>query len=589
MSGPQLALPLDGRLPIVVGVTGHRDLDPRDVPMLEAAVADRLVGLLETYRHTPVVVLDALAEGADQLVARVVCGLRSQYGGRLFLVAALPWDEATYFTTFDDQSDASRDVLRDAIVDADLAYTVAEVEDDPVAAPSDAKGEEEGFRRLAAFLVRNAHVLLCLADEVAVEGSRGSVFPRDEGGGTETVLRWFRDGLPERYSPGCCALDVAEGLALEHVPVRRVKRAAPRPPAPPRPERPQVEVFTAFEGFNRELDMQRPNFGGRFVASGQSLLEYGKDAARPPEELAPVRDAYAVADILTDRRYKDVIESFIVVAVVLIGVAILAFELFTYCPSYEFLAVNLTLVLVAGGYARWVRYQTFDERRLAFRALAEALRLQAHWWYAGVPQVVANQFPRHARNEVDWIRQAVRGLYPCCGPATRARDPWTGVGVVYRGWLVDQSRWLLRRARLDLACSRRRVRLVTRLGLGLGLGLGAWLLFRHFVLGAPAAPVEKLDDTTRLLVIVMICSYGAAGLAGWVDHTKAYGPLQRRYLAQQEIYRRARTRLRALLERRGEDDLGRARDLLGELGRATVQENMSWLLLFRSRPLEIKW
>ncbi|HEY4403702.1 MAG TPA: hypothetical protein VGN55_03535, partial [Xanthobacteraceae bacterium] len=66
--------PLPDRLPLVIGVTGHRDLREQDVARLEAEVAGIIARLrhdyLEDDGETPIIVLSALAEGADRLVAR---------------------------------------------------------------------------------------------------------------------------------------------------------------------------------------------------------------------------------------------------------------------------------------------------------------------------------------------------------------------------------------------------------------------------------------------------------------------------------------------------------------------------------------
>jgi hypothetical protein len=65
---------LPDRLPLVIGVTGHRDLREEDVPRLEAEVARIIADLRRDYLNgegeTPIIVLSAWAEGADRLVAR---------------------------------------------------------------------------------------------------------------------------------------------------------------------------------------------------------------------------------------------------------------------------------------------------------------------------------------------------------------------------------------------------------------------------------------------------------------------------------------------------------------------------------------
>src|SRR5262245_23373182 len=85
--------PLPARLPLVIGVTGHRDLRDQDVPELERQVAAVIARLRRDYlggdRSTPIVILSALAEGADRLVARVALA----EGARLIAPLPLPPDE----------------------------------------------------------------------------------------------------------------------------------------------------------------------------------------------------------------------------------------------------------------------------------------------------------------------------------------------------------------------------------------------------------------------------------------------------------------------------------------------------------------
>src|SRR5262249_32407575 len=81
------------RLPLVIGVTGHRDLRDEDVPRLEREVAAVIAGLRRDYLRddprTPIIVLSALAEGADRLVARVALA----QSARLIAPLPLPLEE----------------------------------------------------------------------------------------------------------------------------------------------------------------------------------------------------------------------------------------------------------------------------------------------------------------------------------------------------------------------------------------------------------------------------------------------------------------------------------------------------------------
>ena len=69
------------KIPVVVGVTGHRDYLPEEREKLADLVRKELRAIRERCPHSPMVLLTSLAEGADQLAAEaalsVYCGLFS--------------------------------------------------------------------------------------------------------------------------------------------------------------------------------------------------------------------------------------------------------------------------------------------------------------------------------------------------------------------------------------------------------------------------------------------------------------------------------------------------------------------------------
>ena len=86
------------RLPLIIGVTGHRDLRDEDLVQLRQEVDAVIRKLQSDYlipRHgsqkseTPIIVLSALAEGADRLVAKVAL----EAGAKLIAPLPMPRDE----------------------------------------------------------------------------------------------------------------------------------------------------------------------------------------------------------------------------------------------------------------------------------------------------------------------------------------------------------------------------------------------------------------------------------------------------------------------------------------------------------------
>ncbi len=84
-----------GTIPIVVGVTGHRDLREQDISALKEAVAGELASLRKRYPHSDVVVMTSLAEGADQLCAETALEMG------LGIISVLPMPIEEYAEDFE--------------------------------------------------------------------------------------------------------------------------------------------------------------------------------------------------------------------------------------------------------------------------------------------------------------------------------------------------------------------------------------------------------------------------------------------------------------------------------------------------------
>ena len=170
-----------GPLPIVVGVTGHRDLRPQDVEPLAESVQDVVSALLTRHPHSPVIILTPLAEGADRLVARVglELGLR--------LIVPLPFAKERYEEDFEGPSLAE---FRSLLARAEGWFELPFVEGcsaEGVAAGGPDRTEQ--YAAVGAFVAQHSHVLLALWD-----GGAGSF------GGTGSIVDFRLRGAPTRFA-----------------------------------------------------------------------------------------------------------------------------------------------------------------------------------------------------------------------------------------------------------------------------------------------------------------------------------------------------------------------------------------------------
>src|SRR2546423_361716 len=103
-----------GPLPLLIGVTGHRNLRGEDIPALEQEVRQVFQELQKRYPHTSLTLISPLAEGADRLVARVAAPL----GVRLHVLFPMP--RSLYLSDF--TSEASRGQLEQLLAQAEQIF-----------------------------------------------------------------------------------------------------------------------------------------------------------------------------------------------------------------------------------------------------------------------------------------------------------------------------------------------------------------------------------------------------------------------------------------------------------------------------------
>ncbi len=83
-------------IPFTVGLIGHRKLLPQELDRLVTEFDDFLAELFGSFKHTPILLLTSLAEGADRIA------LRSRFRDSLTICAVLPFEVEDYRSDFQD-------------------------------------------------------------------------------------------------------------------------------------------------------------------------------------------------------------------------------------------------------------------------------------------------------------------------------------------------------------------------------------------------------------------------------------------------------------------------------------------------------
>ena len=199
----------NGNIPIVVGVTGHRDLVEEDIAEIKNCVEEALAEIRgQCNNDTPVIMLNAFAEGADILCAEVAFAMG------IDVYALLPCPPERYVKSFDDEAVAK--ALPGYLEKAKRVMVAPDVEKnkewiDKVKPMEDTDYE---YRQMGINMVSNSHILLALWD--------GKPSEHQFGCGTAEVVKFAleQNYLSDEhlYRPG-----FINECAVEWISVRRKK------------------------------------------------------------------------------------------------------------------------------------------------------------------------------------------------------------------------------------------------------------------------------------------------------------------------------------------------------------------------------
>lgn len=136
--------------PIVIGVTGHRDLRDRDIPTLRTQVRTQLFKLQSEYPNSPLIMLSSIASGADTLCAESALALG------IDLACPLPMPPEEYRKDFSD-TDAS--VFDGLVKRANNVFVAPNAEPAP-----NERIRDFHYRQAGIYIASHSHVLLAMWD-----------------------------------------------------------------------------------------------------------------------------------------------------------------------------------------------------------------------------------------------------------------------------------------------------------------------------------------------------------------------------------------------------------------------------------------
>lgn len=554
-------------VPLVIGVTGHRDLVPEEEPVLEASVERFLVDLGGRFPDLPLLVMTPLAEGADRLVARVA------YRLGIAISIVLPMPRLLYEQDF---GGVSAEVFSEMLGYGEVLEMplLGDLSDDRIA---EDQARDAQYEFLGVYLAAHCHILLALWDGK----------PSSAPGGTAHVVRFHHENeliLISGDEPRS-AIDFSEDESDLAFHIACSRRESGAPAAGLRPGQGRWLTRDDVQPHSTEMPRRYQAVFQRQALLNRDLARLGEPSPHLPTSLPPLQGIadtdigrlFSAADTLAIRFQRRALRAVrsIHVLVALLGVSFIAYADF---PGNEAL-IWLYLGLLAFGMLLFAaeRRGAWYRRYLDYRALTEGLRVQYFWALAGVrPRGMAefphDKFMKRQDLELGWIRNvmrfAARHTDADAGPVADERlhitiEHWLGRG--------DDGQEAYYRSRAERGRQHSRItRTVTVAGALAGLAAAVLL----------ALGQDALSDLSVNLLIAAMA--GLPYLAA-VRNSYAQRISERELIAQYSYMQRIFANARQLIE--GTRDPDRQRAVLLALGTEALDEVGRWLLRQRERPV----
>lgn len=558
-------------LPLVIGITGHRNIRLEDKPILTSRINAFFDELQAMYPHTPLLLLSPLAEGADRLAAEIA------FEKGIEVVAPLPFDSELYENDFNTPEllNEFRELTKKAkytfelqILDGSSVGSISEYGDD----------RDKQYALVGSYIARHCQILLALWDGI----------PSELVGSTAQVVHFKLEGIPYPYihqNP----LDIIESGPVYHIVTPREgqftvlqnqfesKWIYPEGDVDKR-KKEFNQIFQRIEQFNKDVIEYSSTLLSRKPKSKEYVIP-PDTIKRMPYSLTQTLDRYATADVLAGffqtRTLRTLLWLFILVFIVVS--AQVASYIATGNPW-----ILLTYILGLGTaytWYLWAHRGEFEKKYLDYRALAEGLRIQLFWEISGIENNIADHYMRKQKGELDWIRNAVitwsipeegssqeELMY---GSTFEARLKFVGTH-----WITDQYNYFRKAAVRDRK-KLEQLRLWGNIFFIAGLVLATLETSFDFLLTS--------NPLTKITLVIGVAQVIGALLHGYSEK-RLLNEQSRQYTRMGTLFSNAKRYYELQLS---EGSYETAKSLIMELGKEALVENGDWVLLHRERPMEV--
>ncbi|HSG97547.1 MAG TPA: hypothetical protein VLA11_06115 [Woeseiaceae bacterium] len=573
--GGEITTSLGYRFPMVIGVTGHRDLRKDEIPGIRSRVRDLFLDLKERFPSRKLRLLSPLAEGADRLVANVAVEL----GIELSVVMPMPY--GVYQADFSSEESAA---------EFDMLYAQAhDIYELPIARngtlesiSQPGRARDLQYAQMGVFLSAHCHILLALWDG-KISGQLG---------GTAQVVRFHHDDIMPGYTTRNVGtqqmlIDDESDLIYHIVCSREGPEGAPvkgfeplecwwftkdrhKPRQRDLPQQHQL-IFSRSSEFSDDAI----RFRARIETESYALLEE-EDAARLPRGVANINHVFCMADWLAIH-YQKLTLRMLKITHVLTFLMGFMFILFSDLRTQEIYMVGfLAFFALSAGAHVLAKRKGWQRKYLDYRTLAEGLRVQFYLSAAGITgdnesKFTHDNFLQTQDPELGWIRNVMRVAGTRCDVDRIVSQ--AGLAFALKMWIGDNETGQLGYYRRKAAQWIKRNRNTERLS---ALALAASIIVILLIIFGGTFG-ETYIDVLFVLMGSILLAYGVR--QGYAQST-AEKELIKQYEFMLRVFHNSKRRLD------GAEDDDERHQILRALGGSCLDEHAEWILMHRDRSID---
>ena len=382
-----------GQIPVIIGVTGHRDLREQDIGILKRSVSAELAKLQAKYPHSQIMVMTSLAEGADQLCAETALEMG------LEIISALPMPVSEYAEDFQGEYLEKLHYLTERSARTFVA---------PATEPF-REGRDYLYRQACIYVAGHCHLLMALWD-----GDPG------EPGGCGTAatvgikLHNNIDGEDREQ------LRRADGLVLQIVTPRR-KNAGNGLTAGEVIMHGDTGTFDSIMGDTDRYNLDCTRMPDTDIPDGNACSVTGKLDA-----------VYETADrlsMINASKHRKTLAGLSICATVLT----IAFLLYDEA-EWQGMILLCGLMILALFAINALTFRTrFHERYIGYRILSEICRVQKYLLTGGSSCEVTEIMPWNLQVSIPWTGKAIASIMT--GAEVREKES------IIDSWVIDQGNY----------------------------------------------------------------------------------------------------------------------------------------------------